>query len=48
MPHFVSAVVNRDVSLTVGTVAFYGVFIVLFNFLVDVAQVMLNPRLSFR
>jgi oligopeptide transport system permease protein len=46
--HFVSAVVNRDVSLTVGTVAFYGVFIVLFNFLVDVAQVMLNPRLSFR
>ncbi|CAN5867773.1 oligopeptide ABC transporter permease OppB [soil metagenome] len=46
--HFVSAVVNRDVSLTVGTVAFYGVFIVFFNFLVDVAQVMLNPRLSFR
>jgi len=46
--HFVSAVVNRDVSLTVGTVAFYGVFIVLFNFMVDVAQVMLNPRLSFR
>jgi len=46
--HFVNAVVNRDVSLTVGTVAFYGVFIVLFNFIVDVLQVMLNPRLSFR
>lgn len=45
--HFVSAVVNRDVSLTVGVVAFYGVFIVAFNFLVDVLQVWLNPRLSF-
>lgn len=45
--HFVSAVVNRDLSLTVGIVVFYGVFIIGFNFLVDIAQVLLNPRLSF-
>lgn len=45
--HFVSAVVNRDVSLTVGVVAFYGVFVVVFNFLVDILQVWINPRLSF-
>lgn len=46
--HFVSAVVNRDVSLTVGVVAFYGVFVVGFNFVVDVLQVWINPRLSFK
>ena len=45
--HFVNAVVNRDTSLTVGVVAFYGVFVVVFNFVVDVLQVWLNPRLSF-
>lgn len=45
--HFINAAVNRDVSLCLGVVVFYGVFIVLFNFLVDVAQIFLNPRLSF-
>ena len=45
--HFISAVVNRDLTLTLGTVAFYSVFIVAFNFVVDLLQVWLNPRLSF-
>lgn len=45
--HLVSAAVNRDVSLCLGVVVFYGVFIVFFNFLVDVVQILMNPRLSF-
>src|SRR5947199_3552164 len=44
---FITAAFNRDYTLMLGTVLFYAVLIVLFNLLVDIAQVWLNPKLKF-
>ena len=44
--HFVSAAVNQDYTLAMATAAFYAALIVLFNFLVDLAQAILNPRIK--
>ncbi len=43
--HFIVATTNRDYTLILGTVAVYAVLILTMNFLVDIAQVYLNPRL---
>jgi oligopeptide transport system permease protein len=43
--HFVEAAVNKDYSLVLGTASFYCLLLVLANLLVDVAQMLLNPRL---
>lgn len=45
--HFVNSALNRDYSLVQGTVIFYATLIILMNLLVDVVQVMLNPRLRY-
>lgn len=45
--HFVTAAFNRDYTMVLGTVIFYAALIVVFNLLVDVLQVFLNPRLRF-
>ncbi|MBP7950177.1 MAG: ABC transporter permease [Verrucomicrobiales bacterium] len=45
--HFVEAATTRDVTLIVGTAAFYAVLITGCNLLVDVLMVLLNPRLKF-
>jgi len=45
--YFVTAAFNRDYSMVMGTVLFYAVLIILFNLLVDVIQVWLNPKLRF-
>jgi oligopeptide transport system permease protein len=46
--HFVSAAVNRDLTLTMATAALYAAMIVGFNFIVDVVQALLNPRIGFK
>ncbi len=43
--HFVNATTDRDYFLIQGLVLCYGVLIVLANLLVDVALLILNPRL---
>ncbi len=42
---FVNSALNRDYTLVTGTVILYGVLIIGFNLLVDLAVVRLNPRL---
>ena len=44
---FITAISNRDYTLVVGTVLFYASLIILFNLVVDIVQVWLNPRLKF-
>ncbi len=45
---FVESATNRDYTLVMGTVIFYASLLVLMNLLVDVLQVLLNPRLKFQ
>ncbi|HEX4896241.1 MAG TPA: ABC transporter permease subunit [Solimonas sp.] len=42
--YFVQGALNRDYTLVLGVVLFYGALIVLFNFLVDLAYAALDPR----
>jgi oligopeptide transport system permease protein len=44
---FVSSAFDRDYTLVLGTVILYATLITVANLLVDVAQVILNPRLRF-
>ena len=44
---FVSSAFDRDYTLVLGTVIVYAVLITIANLLVDVVQVILNPRLRF-
>jgi oligopeptide transport system permease protein len=44
---FVTSAFNRDYTLVLGTVLFYAVLIIALNLLVDVIQVLLNPKLRF-
>ena len=41
---FVQGALNRDYTLVLGVVVFYGVLIVLFNLLVDLAYAWLDPK----
>ena len=43
--HFVEAAFNRDYTMVTGTVLFFATLIILFNLIVDVVQIWLNPRL---
>lgn len=43
--HFVYAAFNRDYTLILGTTLLYGLLILMGNFLSDVLQIVLNPRL---
>jgi oligopeptide transport system permease protein len=42
--YFVQAALNRDYTLVLGVVLFYGALIILFNFLVDLLYGALDPR----
>lgn len=44
---FVTSAFNRDYNMIMGTVLFYAALLVLLNLIVDVIQVLLNPRLKF-
>jgi oligopeptide transport system permease protein len=45
---FVTGALNRDYTLVMGVVVFYGVLIIVFNFLVDLAYAWLDPRVTYR
>lgn len=42
--YFVQAALNRDYTLVMGVVVFYGTLIILFNFIVDLLYGVLDPR----
>jgi oligopeptide transport system permease protein len=44
---FVQGALNRDYTLVMGVVVFYGVLIIVFNFLVDLAYAWLDPRVKY-
>lgn len=45
--YFVQGALNRDYTLVMGVVIFYGVLIVLFNLIVDLLYGVLDPRVRF-
>jgi oligopeptide transport system permease protein len=45
---FVTGALNRDYTLVMGVVVFYGVLIIVFNFLVDLAYAWLDPKVRYR
>jgi oligopeptide transport system permease protein len=44
--YFVNAAFNRDYTMILGAVLFYAALIILFNLLVDIVLVWMNPRLK--
>ena len=44
--YFVQGALNRDYTLVMGVVVFYGMLIILFNFIVDVLYRLLDPRIK--
>lgn len=45
---FVNGALNRDYTLVLGVVIFYGVLVILFNLLVDLAYAALDPRVDYK
>ena len=45
--YFVQGALNRDYTLVMGVVIFYGVVIIVLNFLVDLVYAWLNPRVRY-
>ncbi len=45
--HFINSAFNRDYTMVLGTVLFYATFIIIMNLLVDVVQVIMNPKLKY-
>ncbi len=45
--YFVQGALNRDYTLVMGVVIFYGVIIILLNFIVDVLYAWMNPRIRY-
>ena len=45
--YFVQGALNRDYTLVLGVVVFYGVLIILFNLLVDLAYAFLDPKVRY-
>jgi oligopeptide transport system permease protein len=45
---FVNGALNRDYTLVMGVVVFYGALIIAFNFLVDLAYAWLDPKVTYR
>jgi oligopeptide transport system permease protein len=43
---FVNGALNRDYTLVMGVVVFYGALIILFNLLVDLAYAWLDPKVK--
>ncbi|HEX7080992.1 MAG TPA: oligopeptide ABC transporter permease OppB [Gammaproteobacteria bacterium] len=44
---FVQGALNRDYTLVMGVVVFYGILIILLNFLVDLAYAWLDPKVKY-
>jgi oligopeptide transport system permease protein len=45
--YFVQGALNRDYTLVMGVVIFYGVIIIFLNFIVDMLYAWLNPRIRY-
>jgi len=45
---FVSSIVSRDYSVILGTTLFFGGFLIMINFLVDILYVFIDPRIKLR
>lgn len=45
--HFVQGALNRDYTLVMGVVIFYGVLIIVFNLLVDILYAFLDPKVRY-
>jgi oligopeptide transport system permease protein len=45
--YFVQGALNRDYTLVMGVVVFYGIVIIVLNFIVDLLYAWLNPRIRF-
>ena len=45
--YFVQGALNRDYTLVMGVVIFYGVLIILFNLIVDLLYAWLNPKIRY-
>ncbi len=45
--HFVQGALNRDYTLVMGVVIFYGVLIIVLNYLVDLVYAWLDPRIRY-
>ena len=45
--YFVQGALNRDYTLVMGVVVFYGIIIILLNFVVDLLYAWLDPRIGF-
>jgi oligopeptide transport system permease protein len=45
--HLINAALNRDYTLIMGTVLLYATVLILFNLIVDIIVVWLNPKLKF-
>ena len=45
--HFISAALNRDYSLALGTVIFYSVILLIVNLIADLLYVLVDPRISY-
>jgi oligopeptide transport system permease protein len=46
--YFVNSALNRDYTMVLGTVVFYSLLLLLFNLIVDVLYVYLDPRVQVR
>ena len=46
--YFVDGALNRDYTLVMGVIVFYGALIILFNLLVDLVYTWLDPKLRYR
>jgi oligopeptide transport system permease protein len=46
--YFVAGALNRDYTLVMGVVVFYGVLVIVFNFLVDIAYGWLDPKVRYQ
>jgi oligopeptide transport system permease protein len=45
--YFVQGALNRDYTLVMGVVVFYGVLIIVFNFIVDLVYALLDPKIRY-
>jgi oligopeptide transport system permease protein len=45
--YFVQGALNRDYTLVMGVVVFYGILIIMFNFIVDLIYAMLDPKVRY-
>ena len=43
--YFIQGAVNRDYTLVMGVVVFYGVLVIAFNLVVDISYRLIDPRL---